>query len=361
MDEVELPEHARDSRTGLRRLAPEIEAARDKIIDHFEDKPFAELKEFVQQLLENEEDEAKRLGALAARVYMLRKRIIDFEETVELVPPNVPSAELNVADDETTGRNWARVRVLENCEVNGMRLPKGIIVDVSVADAQRLIEAGHAEMREAADSELSKETSVSEEQDMTEENETPDFSKPPDTVEDIDEETGEEIEAEVAAEPEAEEAPEADGDADNETDAESDEGDLVTHEAETELDEADEPGVPDEEPLAAAENPNDIPQADEEAGADADTGTDVELETEPDTVTDVESDTVTDVEPDAELDAVSLDTGDHALATAIAETAEAFNEIDVALAADSAEERAASKNENRENNENDENEGTNQT
>ena len=157
MDEVELPEHARDSRTGLRRLAPEIEAARDKIIDHFEDKPFAELKEFVQQLLENEEDEAKRLGALAARVYILRKRIIDFEETVELVPPDEPSAELNVADDETTGRNWARVRVLENCEVNGMRLPEGIIVDVSVADAQRLIDAGHAEMREAADSELSEE------------------------------------------------------------------------------------------------------------------------------------------------------------------------------------------------------------
>ena len=156
MDEVELPEHARDARTGLRRLAPEIEAARDKIIDHFEDKPFAELKEFVQQLLENEEDEAKRLGALAARVYILRKRIIDFEETVELVPPDEPSAELNVADDETTGRNWARVRVLENCEVNGMRLPEGIIVDVSVADAQRLIDAGHAEMREAADPELSK-------------------------------------------------------------------------------------------------------------------------------------------------------------------------------------------------------------
>ena len=34
-----------------RRLAPEIEAARDKIVDHFEDRPFAELKEFVQKLL----------------------------------------------------------------------------------------------------------------------------------------------------------------------------------------------------------------------------------------------------------------------------------------------------------------------
>ena len=157
MDEVELPEHARDARTGLRRLAPEIEAARDKIIDHFEDKPFAELKEFVQKLLETEEDETKRIGALAARVYLLRKRIIDFEETVEFVPAIEPLGELDVADDETTGRSWARVRVLENCEVNGMRLPEGIIVDVSAADAQRLIDAGHAELREAADPELSEE------------------------------------------------------------------------------------------------------------------------------------------------------------------------------------------------------------
>ena len=65
MDEVALPEHARDPRTGLRRLAPEIEAARDQIVDHFEDKPFSELKTFVQKLLEIEEDETKRLGALA--------------------------------------------------------------------------------------------------------------------------------------------------------------------------------------------------------------------------------------------------------------------------------------------------------
>ena len=196
---------------------------------------------------------------------------------------------------------------------------------------------------------------------MTEENETPDFSKPPDTDEDIDEETGEDIEAEVAAETEAEEAPEADDDADNEPDADSDGGDLVTDEAGAELDKTDEPDEPsepepvepDEEPLTAAENPNDILQADEEAGADADTGTDVEPETEPD------AKPVTEL--DAELDAVSPDTGDHALATAIAETAEAFNEIDVALAADSAEEQVASKNTNRENNETDENEGTNET
>lgn len=269
MDEVELPEHARDARTGLRRLAPEIEAARDKIIDHFEDKPFAELREFVQKLLEVEEDETKRLGALAARVYLLRKRVINFEETVEFVPADEPSAELDVLEDETTGRSWARVRVLENCEVNGMRLPQGIIVDVSAADAERLIGAGHAEMREAADPELS-------EQAVSEEDGTPEDNDPADTDDDIAEEiedaASEDIEAETAAETIAEEAPEAD----------------------------------------------DVDEADDQA--------------------------------EAEL----LDTEDHALATAIAETAEAFKEIDAALAAESTEEQAASSSEDDENEEADE-------
>ncbi|MAK10884.1 MAG: hypothetical protein CBC43_003180, partial [Rhizobiales bacterium TMED83] len=156
MDEVDLPEHARDPNTGLRRLAPEIEAARDKIVDHFEDKPFAELKAFVQQLLEIEEDETKRLGALAARVYLLRKRIIDFEETVELVPAEEARSDRGILGDAGSSNKWARVRVLENCEVNGMRLPEGIIVDVSADDAQRLIDSGHAELRRAAEPELDK-------------------------------------------------------------------------------------------------------------------------------------------------------------------------------------------------------------
>jgi hypothetical protein len=283
MDEVDLPEHARDPRTGLRRLAPEIEAARDQIVDHFEDKPFSELKTFVQKLLEIEEDETKRLGALAARVYMLRKRIIDFEETVELVPAEEPTARRDMSDEPNTGNGWARVRVLENCEVNGMRLPEGIIVDVSAEDAQRLIDSGHAELREAAEPDLSEDDG---EFDASESADLRDFE---DDADDAD----------------AEDAPEPEDEAD-ETDDEADE----VAEADT----------PDEETLAAAEIADD-------AEADA---------------PDAESAPDAEAVPDEQV----LDTSDHALATAIAETAEAFNEIDVALAADIAEEQAASDDEN---------------
>jgi hypothetical protein len=222
---------------------------------------------------------------------MLRKRIIDFEETVELVPAEEPTARRDMSDEPNTGNGWARVRVLENCEVNGMRLPEGIIVDVSAEDAQRLIDSGHAELREAAEPDLSEddgEFDASESADL------------PDSEDDADD-------------ADAEDAPEPEDEAD-ETDDEADETD-------DEADEVAEADTPDEETLAAAEIADD-------AEADA---------------PDAESAPDAEAVPDEQV----LDTSDHALATAIAETAEAFNEIDVALAADISEEQAASDDENK--------------
>ncbi|MBL6787677.1 MAG: hypothetical protein ISQ27_06775 [PS1 clade bacterium] len=255
MDQIDLPDDARDPKTGLRRLAPEIEATRDRIVDHFQDKPFSELKAFVQELLEIEEDETKRLGALAARVYMLRQRIIDFEESVELVPPGEIDTDLDMMDDANgANRKWARVRVLETCQVNGMRLPEGIIVDVAAEDAERLIESGHAELDRAADPDIEEEDEEFEEKDIgIDEEEEPD----------IGDNEGEE-EATIEDDDEAETAFTTD---------------TSDHDADTDI-------------------------------ADTDI---------------------------AETDTEAPEDGDHALAAAIAETAEAFSEIDVALAADPTE------------------------
>ena len=261
MDQIDLPDDARDPKTGLRRLAPEIEATRDRIVDHFQDKPFSELKAFVQELLEIEEDETKRLGALAARVYMLRQRIIDFEESVELVPPGEIDTDLDMMDDANgANRKWARVRVLETCQVNGMRLPEGIIVDVAAEDAERLIESGHAELDRAADPDIEEEDEEFEEKDIG-----------------IDEEEEPDI-----------------GDNEGEEEATIEDDD----EAETAF-------------------TTDTSDHDADAHDDADT--------------DIAD---TDI---AETDTEAPEDGDHALAAAIAETAEAFSEIDVALAADPTE------------------------
>ena len=271
MDQIDLPDDARDPKTGLRRLAPEIEATRDRIVDHFQDKPFSELKAFVQELLEIEEDETKRLGALAARVYMLRQRIIDFEESVELVPPGEIDTDLDMMDDANgANRKWARVRVLETCQVNGMRLPEGIIVDVAAEDAERLIESGHAELDRAADPDIEEEDEEFEEKDIgIDEEEEPD----------IGDNEGEE-EATIEDDDEAETAFTTD-------------------------------------------------TSDHDADAHDDADTDI-------ADTDIADTDIADTDI-AETDTEAPEDGDHALAAAIAETAEAFSEIDVALAADPTE------------------------
>ncbi len=51
-------------------LSPVTIAVRDKVIEKFQDQPLKEMNESLKMLLSNEQDEQKRLGILAARVYI---------------------------------------------------------------------------------------------------------------------------------------------------------------------------------------------------------------------------------------------------------------------------------------------------
>ena len=56
-------------------------------------------------------------------------------------------AESQDAGDENASE-WTRLRILEDCEVNGVRFPKTVIIDVKSEDAAKLIENGNAELIE---------------------------------------------------------------------------------------------------------------------------------------------------------------------------------------------------------------------
>ena len=56
-------------------LTPETINVRDAIIAKFSDKSLAELNNFIDTALSTENDDNKRLGILAARVYILRMRM----------------------------------------------------------------------------------------------------------------------------------------------------------------------------------------------------------------------------------------------------------------------------------------------
>jgi hypothetical protein len=137
-------------------LSPQIQRVRDSIIKKFADEPLDIMDKFVKDVVDSEKDTVKRLGAMAARVEILRMRLLviskgesalDIETTSEdiiedelileennneIVPP-VP----NLAD-------WVRLRIIENSEINGVRFPKGVVIDVSKEDGDRLLESGKA-------------------------------------------------------------------------------------------------------------------------------------------------------------------------------------------------------------------------
>ena len=110
----------------------------------------------VKQLLSREEDEQKRLGILAARVYIAAPAHHQVSEgdADRVVGSAAPKAgDLMPEDGEVAGGDpgtseWTRLRILDDCEVNGVHFPKTVIIDVKSEDAEKLIASGSAELVE---------------------------------------------------------------------------------------------------------------------------------------------------------------------------------------------------------------------
>jgi hypothetical protein len=132
-------------------LSPEVRRIRNSIIKKLAHEPLDIMAKFVKDIVETEEDTVKRLGAMAARVEILRMRIsqisnnrtdsnfieiseevIEDDETVEDNPSEIIITSPNLSD-------WVRLRILENSEVNGVRFPQGVVIDVSQEDGDRLL------------------------------------------------------------------------------------------------------------------------------------------------------------------------------------------------------------------------------
>ena len=144
-------------------LSPTSVRVRDAIIEKFIDKSLDELNSFLASALETERDEHKRIGILAARVFILRHRINKISEynanplmdKVEDVRPyELVSAEeeeedtalTELSDDSETVplEDWNELITIEDGEVNGVRIPSGVTITVGREDAARLIETGKA-------------------------------------------------------------------------------------------------------------------------------------------------------------------------------------------------------------------------
>lgn len=193
MDKFDL--ELSDNKSKMMLLSPEIVEIRDKIVDKLEGESLKDIRAKIREFLANEKNEETRLAALAARIVLLRRFISKLSENQALLAKeemrDLENESLDYDDDLEEDYNsdnfdgdiqWKRLRIIEDCEVNGVRFPAGIQIDVKLIDAERLLEAGQAEIiekpvdpeedaEETEESEKVEETEESEEVEETEDNE----------------------------------------------------------------------------------------------------------------------------------------------------------------------------------------------
>ena len=140
----------------METLSPQIIEIRDQIIETLNDLTLDECSKKLKELFNQETNDFYKLGNLAARVLTLNKRINlilnDSNEDNQNVTNNGTKKSRNIIENILDGKpantaiesDWVRVQIKETAEVNGVRFPAGIEIDVTNEDSKRIIESGKA-------------------------------------------------------------------------------------------------------------------------------------------------------------------------------------------------------------------------
>ena len=140
----------------METLSPQIIEIRDQIIEQLNDLTLEECSKKLKELFNQETNDFYKLGNLAARVITLKKRINlilnDSNEDNQNVLKNETKKSENIIENILDGKpadtanesDWVRVQIKETAEVNGVRFPAGIQIDVTNEDSTRMIEGGKA-------------------------------------------------------------------------------------------------------------------------------------------------------------------------------------------------------------------------
>ena len=140
----------------METLTPSILQIRNSFLEQFKNEQLESISKRLDQLFDVEEDPVKRIVILASRVETIRKRIEQIyqdnnkkeknnnvsNEIKEVIPENDNEKKEN--DEKNNSETWIRVIMKESTEVNGVRFPEGIQIDVTEDDSKKLIESGKA-------------------------------------------------------------------------------------------------------------------------------------------------------------------------------------------------------------------------
>ena len=141
-------------------LAPETIKVRNALIEKFTGEPLDEMNHFMNTALATEKNELRRIGILAARIFLLRARVANLQDfnrdpsMMQIPEVNVATLDLGgasmdaieVADEPATEieDGWARLKMTSPGEVQGVRFLSGAIIDAKPEDAEKLIRSGKA-------------------------------------------------------------------------------------------------------------------------------------------------------------------------------------------------------------------------
>ena len=140
-------------------MSEKILDKKEELLDEFEDLKLEELALKIKQIANRENDFVFNIACLAARISVLNKRIqaIISENTAnDNYVKDEKSASGNIVEKIISGSKkttiepveWVRVQIKETTEVNGVRFPSGIQIDVTDEDAKKMIEGDKAIMLE---------------------------------------------------------------------------------------------------------------------------------------------------------------------------------------------------------------------
>ena len=141
----------------METLAPSILEIRNSFLEKFKNEKLDIISKKLTELFDVEKDPVKKIVLLASRVETIRKRIdlIHQDENkskiIQESSNEISNEEKVVQAENDTEENkksnsetWIRVIMKESTEVNGVRFPEGIQIDVTEDDSKKLIESGKA-------------------------------------------------------------------------------------------------------------------------------------------------------------------------------------------------------------------------
>ena len=140
----------------METLSPQIIEIRDQIVQKLNDLTLEEWSKKLKELFNHETNELYKLGNLAARVFTINKRLDlilnetnDYDNNIitngtKKIDNIVENMLIGKTNDTSVKLEWVRVQIKETTEVNGVRFPAGIQIDVTTEDSTRMIESGKA-------------------------------------------------------------------------------------------------------------------------------------------------------------------------------------------------------------------------